>query len=110
MRVELFLAQRYLFRGKRRHLSLVSIMAVAGIALGVATLVIVTSVMNGFDHDLTSRLLSFNYHLIIESNDNSKLDIIREEIKKVSQVKSASLFLHTQIFAKFGDYIVPLLV
>jgi len=108
--VELFLAQRYLFRGKRRHLSLVSIMAVAGIALGVATLVIVTSVMNGFDYDLTSRLLSFNYHLVIESKDNSKLDIIREEIKKVSQVKSASLFLHTQIFAKFGDYIVPLLV
>ncbi len=108
--MELFLAQRYLFRGKRRHLSLVSIMAVAGIALGVATLVIVTSVMNGFDYDLTSRLLSFNYHLVIESKDNSKLDIIREEIKKVSQVKSASLFLHTQIFAKFGDYIVPLLV
>ncbi|HDN86479.1 MAG: hypothetical protein DRP68_04075 [Candidatus Omnitrophota bacterium] len=110
MRVELFLAQRYLFRGKRRHFSLVSIMAVTGIALGVATLVIVTSVMNGFDHDLTSRLLSFNYHLVVESRSNFHLDVIREKIKKIPQVKNASLFLHTQIFAKFDDYFVPLLV
>ena len=52
----LFAAARYM-RSKRRNrfASFVSIVSIAGIALGVAALVIVLSVMNGFEREVTAR-------------------------------------------------------
>jgi lipoprotein-releasing system permease protein len=110
MIAELYLARRYLFRGKARHISFIGIVACIGIALGIATLIIVISVMNGFDRDLMSRLMRFNYHLTIESFDNEDLSRIEEEIERWPEVEGASMFLQTQVFAKFEKIIVPLVV
>jgi lipoprotein-releasing system permease protein len=110
MRVELFLAWKYLFRGKARHISFISIVACIGVILGVSTLVVVISVMNGFDRDLTAKLLNFNYHLLIEGPDERELSMIGRKIKGIEDVESVSLFLHTQVFAKFDSHILPLVV
>lgn len=110
MRVELFLAWRYLFRGQAHHISFISIIACAGIVLGVATLVIVTSVMNGFDRDLASKLLSFNHHLVIESFNQKRLYEIKKDITEIKDVQSASIYAHTQVFCEFDEYIMPVVV
>ncbi len=110
VKVELFLSLRYLFRGSLRHISFMSTLSCIGIILGVATLVIVLSVMNGFDKDLTDKLLSFNYHLIIESPNRSFLYRLRDELKRMEDIKSANLFISTQVFAKINDFIIPLMV
>lgn len=57
-------ARRYL-RAKRadRFVSLITGFSFVGIALGVATLIIVMSVMNGFRHELLSRILGLNGHI-----------------------------------------------
>jgi lipoprotein-releasing system permease protein len=61
---ELLLALRYL-RPKRTFVSIITLISVVGVSLGVAVLIIVISVMSGFDHDLREKILGFNAHLKI---------------------------------------------
>jgi len=61
---ELMLALRYL-RPKRTFVSIITLISIVGVALGVAVLIIVISVMSGFDHDLREKILGFNAHLKI---------------------------------------------
>ena len=61
---ELLLAVRYL-RPKRTFVSVITLISVLGVTLGVAVLIIVISVMSGFDHDLRDKILGFNPQLRI---------------------------------------------
>src|SRR6184192_3037322 len=61
---ELLLALRYL-RPKRTFVSVITLISVLGVTLGVAVLIIVLSVMTGFDHQLREKILGFNPHLRI---------------------------------------------
>ena len=61
---ELLLALRYL-RPKRTFVSVITLISVIGVMLGVAVLIIVISVMSGFDRQLREKLLGFNAHLRI---------------------------------------------
>ncbi len=65
---ELLLALRYL-RPKRTFVSIITLISILGVALGVAVLIIVISVMSGFDHDLREKILGFNPHLTITQVD-----------------------------------------
>ena len=67
---ELFLALRYL-RPKRTFVSIITLISILGVALGVAVLIIVISVMSGFDHDLRAKILGFNSHLKIFATDQT---------------------------------------
>jgi lipoprotein-releasing system permease protein len=64
---EWMLAWRYL-RAKRAEsfISIISVISLVGIALGVATLIIVMAVMNGFRHDLMGRILGLNGHIVVQ--------------------------------------------
>ncbi|MDA1063925.1 MAG: lipoprotein-releasing ABC transporter permease subunit [Proteobacteria bacterium] len=61
--VELFVGLRYL-RAKRRtrFVSFITLISLAGVALGVAALIVILSVMNGFEGELRTRLLSMSAH------------------------------------------------
>ena len=59
---ELLLALRYL-RPKRTFVSIITLISILGVALGVAVLIIVISVMSGFDHDMREQILGFQSHL-----------------------------------------------
>lgn len=61
---ELLLALRYL-RPKRTVVSVITLISVAGVAIGVAVLIIVISVMSGFDKQLRDTILGFNAHLSV---------------------------------------------
>jgi lipoprotein-releasing system permease protein len=65
---ELLLALRYL-RPKRTFVSIITLISILGVALGVAVLMIVISVMSGFDHDLREKILGFNAHLKVFANN-----------------------------------------
>ncbi len=68
---ELLLALRYL-RPKRTFVSVITLISVLGVTLGVAVLIIVISVMTGFDHDLRDKILGFTPHIIV-SRPNSTI-------------------------------------
>lgn len=105
-----YLAGRYFLRGRARHISFISIISCLGVALGVFALIVVISVMNGFDNDLMDRLLKFNYHLTVETPDRELLPAIKARIDGIEGVESSSLVLQTQVFAKVDKYIVPMMV
>ena len=65
---EIWVSLKYLFpQTKEKFFSLITLFSFLGISLGVATLIIVMSVMNGFREELTSKILGINGHLKIQS-------------------------------------------
>lgn len=87
---EWMLALRYL-RAKRAEsfISIISVISLVGIALGVATLIIVMAVMNGFRHDLMSRILGLNGHIIVQGYEGQGIadyDAMAKRIAKVPGV------------------------
>jgi lipoprotein-releasing system permease protein len=83
---ELLLALRYL-RPKRTFVSIITLISVLGVALGVAVLIIVISVMSGFDHDLREHILGFNAHLKIAAR-NSTIENYADVMRLVSSNKN----------------------
>ena len=67
---ELLLALRYL-RPKRTFVSVITLISVLGVTLGVAVLIIVISVMSGFDAQLRDKILGFNTHITIRPRDQT---------------------------------------
>jgi lipoprotein-releasing system permease protein len=67
---ELLLALRYL-RPKRTFVSVITLISIIGVMLGVAVLIIVISVMSGFDHDLKEKMFGFNAHLKVLARGKS---------------------------------------
>ena len=66
MGYELFISFRYL-RAKRKQvfLSIITFISIAGIFLGVAALIIVLGVMNGFETELRDKILGINSHIVL---------------------------------------------
>ncbi|UXI66686.1 lipoprotein-releasing ABC transporter permease subunit [Tahibacter amnicola] len=73
--LELFIGLRYTRAKRRNHfISFISLVSMAGIALGVTALIVVISVMNGFDNELRSRILGMVSHATIEGVRDSVKD------------------------------------
>ena len=75
MRYELLVGLRYTRATRRNHfISFISATSMAGIALGVAALIVVLSVMNGFQKELRARILGVASHVQISGADNQLAD------------------------------------
>jgi lipoprotein-releasing system permease protein len=69
---ELFIALRYAFiRRKNRFISFISFVSIVGMALGVAALIVVLSVMNGFQQELRSKMLGVVSHIQVSGFNNT---------------------------------------
>ena len=82
---ELLLALRYL-RPKRTFVSVITLISVLGVTLGVAVLIIVISVMSGFDQQLRDKILGFNTHLKVVQGGKT-MQNYRELMRQVSSNK-----------------------
>ena len=71
------IAARYLRARREGFISVIAWLSLIGIALGVATLIIVMSVMNGFRADLIERILGISGHLIVQSSEGPVRDYER---------------------------------
>ena len=82
-RSEILITKRFLFSKKTEgYVSIFSWFSIIGIALGVAAIIIVMSVMNGFRSNLTERLIGVNSHLNVYSFNEEIKTVEIEEIKK----------------------------
>ena len=99
---ELLLAGRYL-RARRQEgwISVVTIFSVLGITLGVATLIIVMSVMNGFRAEIMAKILGFRGHYMIQSTGGSinNWETLAAQLSKVPGVTRATPFVEGQALA-----------
>jgi lipoprotein-releasing system permease protein len=92
-------AFRYLRARKgERFVSVIAIFSLVGIALGVATLIIVMSVMNGFRQELLGRILGLNGHLGVYGVERSlaDYDALAQRIRGVAGVVSATPIVEGQ--------------
>ena len=97
---ENFLAVKYIksSKGKERLISFSSLMSILGIVIGVAALIIVMGVMNGFDKELEKKILDITPHVFIKNSygvfdyNNSLIN----KLKKEKGVKSVYPLLTTQ--------------
>ena len=95
---ELLLALRYL-RPKRTIVSVITLIPVVGVMLGVAVLIIVISVMSGFDRQLRAKLLGFNAHLrVIQPGELlSNRDAVMAKIMANPRVKGVAPFVQGKV-------------
>lgn len=84
MSYELFIALRYL-RSKRKtgFISLISYISVAGVMIGVAALIIVLSVMNGFESEVRSRFIGVDAHVKVRTFHDRGIDNQQEIMEKI---------------------------
>lgn len=98
-KLEFLIAYRYL-RSKRKEgfISVTAIFSFVGIMIGVATLIIVMSVMNGFRYELVNRILGINSHLTVYSRAGSieGYDEIVKQLQKIPDVKYVNPIIESQ--------------
>jgi lipoprotein-releasing system permease protein len=100
---ERLVAWRYLrARRKEAFISVIAGFSFAGIMLGVATLIIVMAVMNGFRSELINRILGINGHMIVQPLEGTLNDYgdMSDRLAKVPGVKLAVPFIDGQILAQ----------
>jgi len=102
---QLFIGLRYLRTKKRqRGISVNTAISIAGVMLGVMALIIVLSVMSGFQEDLQKKILGVNAHLILLSYDGrvKGQELLRERIAQVKGIKGSSPFIYGQAMLGLG--------
>ena len=87
-------------RKKDGFLNIISIFSFIGISLGVAVLIIVMSVMNGFRSELINKIVGFNSHITVKSYDNSGID------QNKLNNKNLKLITKNIIFSNSGEAII----
>ncbi len=100
MRFETFVALRYLFAlRKQSFISIVSLFAVCGVAIGVGALIVVIGVMNGFSTDLRDKILGVNAHILVTSlrGGIKNYDELAEETSKVPGVVGVTPFVYSEV-------------
>jgi len=102
VRYEFLIGLRYLrARRRERFVSLIAIIALAGIAIGTFTLSVALSVMSGFEKDLRGRLLAFTPQVTIERTDGGvwNPDDLEKKLAAMPGVVAAAPFVTSQVMA-----------
>ena len=109
MRYELFVGLRFTRARKRNSgrnhfISFISLVSMLGIALGVAALIVVLSVMNGFQKEVRARILGVASHVQLTGADNRLADwqAVAKEAAVHPQVVAAAPFVNAQGMLLFG--------
>src|SRR4051794_38851532 len=99
---EWMIALRYLRPTRREgYVSVISIFSLVGIAIGVAALIIVLAVMNGFRHELLARILGLNGHAVVQSlyGDITNYDALAAKVRAVPGVTRVTPIVDGQVMA-----------
>ncbi|MBF0484466.1 MAG: ABC transporter permease [Candidatus Omnitrophica bacterium] len=109
MKYEKWISYRYLTASKTRFLAFLNIMSVAGVAIGVAALIVVTAVMTGFGHNLQEKIIGTVPHLMVEKETGVRdYDKVITDILTVKGVKAASPYIQSNVFIEQSGKAMPL--
>ncbi|MCA1977754.1 MAG: lipoprotein-releasing ABC transporter permease subunit [Thiobacillus sp.] len=105
---ELLIGLRYTHAKRRNHfISFISVVSMAGIALGVMALIVVLSVMNGFQEELRARILGVAAHLEISGPGDRLADWrgVLAQTRQNPEVKAGAPYVNTQGMLANGDMV-----
>jgi len=114
MPYEFFISRRYM-RAKRKQIfvSIITFISIFGIFLGVAALIIVLAVMNGFEEDLRSKILGIRSHIEVTADMTGPMKnyaIIREEIDKTPGVVASTPFIYTEAMIRSQNGVTGVII
>ena len=112
-RYERMIARRYLLPGRgEAFIFLVASISLVAVALGVAALIVVMSVMNGFRAELFDKIVGLNGHAVIQGYDGKLPDWkkIAGEVRRLPGVTSATPLIEQPLMATFGGRVEGVLV
>jgi lipoprotein-releasing system permease protein len=85
LNLSFFIAKRYLFSKKKfSFITIISFISVLGVTIGVAAMIVVLSVFNGFNKRVIDNLVNFDPHIRIESADSNKLADYNTTVEKLT--------------------------
>jgi len=93
LRNKLFIAYR-LLRSKKesRFISIVTLSSIIAISIGIAAVIIILSVMNGFESEIHQRILQLNSHITISLKESrSDIDTLIERLERIKEIKRVSI-------------------
>ena len=95
--ISLKLGYKYLRSNKGGVFSFTTLLAIIGLSIGISSLIVVTSVMNGFEKELEDRILGVIPHSVISSDEpiDDYEDLINQ-VKKDANILEASTYIDTQ--------------
>ena len=95
--VSLKLGYKYLRSNKGGMFSFTTSLAIIGLLIGISSLIVVTSVMNGFEKELENRILGVIPHSVIESSDQiDNYPQLVERLKNHPDIIDASAYINIQ--------------
>jgi lipoprotein-releasing system permease protein len=105
---EVWIAYRYIkFKQKNSFISFISTTSMVGIALGVSSLIIIMSVMNGFQDELRTRILGVASHIEITSSNNTLAhwEDVTKKLQGFSEVKGSAPYIDGQgmLVSEYGS-------
>jgi len=103
MGFEIFIGRRYLrAKQKQAFISLITILSIAGVAVGVMALIVVIAVMTGFEADLKSRILGGQPQVMIMRHGGAFTNYrqILQEVENTPGVEAATPFIYAQIMLR----------
>ncbi len=114
MSYELFISRRYL-RAKRKQVfvSVITFISVFGIFLGVAALIIVLAVMNGFEEDLRTKILGIKAHIELTTDMTAPMknyQQVREKIAGIEGVVASTPFIYSQAMIRNGNGVAGVVI
>jgi ABC-type transport system, involved in lipoprotein release, permease component len=99
----LFLALRYL-KPKRTFLSIITLISVIGVMLGVTVLILVISVMTGFDRELRQKVIDFDAHILVSTDDILRdWRTLKEKIDNTPGVVATAPYIQGPVIAEFQN-------
>ena len=105
MTFELFVSLRYLLAKRRQtFISLITLISIAGVAVGVMALIVVLAVMNGFQEDLRNRILGITSHIVVGNYGGvmPNYRAVMKEIEKEPGVVAATPFTYAPVMLSSG--------
>jgi lipoprotein-releasing system permease protein len=105
---ELLIGLRYTRAKRRNHfISFISLISMAGIALGVTALIVVLSVMNGFQEELRARILGVAAHIEITGPDNrlAEWPALAAQVEKHPEVQADAPYVMAQGMLAMGSQV-----
>ncbi len=99
----LFLALRYL-KPKRTFLSIITLISIIGVMLGVTVLILVIAVMTGFDRELRQKVIDFDAHILVTSDDIlHDWRGLKQKIDNVPGVVATAPFVQGPVIVEFQE-------
>lgn len=99
MNYENWISYRYLTASKGRFLAFLNFISIAGVAVGVMALIVVTGVMTGFGNNLRAKIIGTTPHVIVEKETGiTDFSGVQQQLMSVVGVVGASPFIQGNVF------------